>query len=326
MSVKGKSILVTGGAGFIGSNLVSTLLSMGNEVTVIDDFSRGKHENLDAGNNNLEITLGDVRDYDLVKAAAENADYVIHTAASPQSFCVAQPRVDLEVNALGTLNVLLAVLDSDADRIIYTSSSSIYGSAKTINQQENDQVDPSSPYAVSKLAGENYCRMFSQVYGLKTTILRYFNVYGPKKSTDGGYGVVPLFFGRALKDQSPLIHGDGKQTRDFTFIADAVEATMLILRSVTSDFDIFNVGTGVETSVNELALKIIDVCGKAGKLKPRHIRPTLSTEVGNVRRRCANIGKINQIVGWKPRYSIDQGLKATRERLGEAMTRESSTN
>jgi len=314
--IKNKRILVTGGAGFIGSNLINKLLDASNEVVAVDDFSHGKQNNL-SSHKNLELVRGDVADAKLIKSKVEGVDLTIHAAARNQLRSVKEPVLDLQTNAGGTINVLSALIDHECCKVVYASSSSVYGSSQQIPQGEIHPLEPKSPYAISKLAGEYYCRIFSEVYGLKITVIRYFNVYGARDEI----GVIPAFFTRLLDNSPPLIYGDGEQTRDYTYVDDAVEATLLLAEKMNWCYEVFNVGTGVETSANELADKMIRVCGKSGEIKPLHVNPDLPAKVGDVRRRCADITKIQQTIGWKPRISLDQGLllrlNALKEEIGQ---------
>ncbi len=303
-------VLVTGGAGFVGSNLVARLLDLGCRVTVLDDLSTGKHHLLPS-HRNLVLVEGDVRNYELLKRLTADAEIIFHEAARNIIVSSARPREDQEVNVGGTMNVLVAARDSSAQALVYASSASIYGNARGLLLSEEEPPMPLSVYAAGKLAAEQYCSAFYEVYGLPVAMLRYFNVYGPNQSPENPYaGVVAKFFNRVLSNEAPEIHGNGQQTRDFTYVSDAVEATLLAATSAGSKGELFNVGTGVETSVTRLAQAIIDLCGMNGKLEPIFIP---RRDIDNVRRRCANIEKIRRKLRWEPTVELERGLQLTLE-------------
>jgi len=227
MMMSGIRALVTGGCGFIGSHLVEALLNRNCEVVVLDDFSTGKRENLKSFEacKNLTFVRGDIRNFDLVKTVVKDVEVIFHEAAIPSVVrSVEDPLLTHEVNVAGTLNVLKAGLDAGVKRVVYASSSSVYGDVKVLPKREDMPTIPISPYGVSKLAAEQYCKAFHQVYGLQTVCLRYFNVYGPRQTYGPYSGVITIFINKILKGESPMIYGDGGQTRDFTNVVDVVHA------------------------------------------------------------------------------------------------------
>ncbi len=307
MRYKGKKVLVTGGSGFAGSNLVDKLVEKEAEVTVLDDFFTGHRDNLKENLDSINLVKGDVRDCTLLKKLMENVDVVFHEAARNIIVSTKNPREDYEVNIGGTLNVLLVARDCDIKRVVYISSASVYGNPRYLPINEDDGTNLLSPYAVSKYAGENYCMAFYESYGVPTTALRYSNVYGPRQDPKNPYcGVVAKFIENVRENKPPMIHGDGQQTRDFSYVKDVVEATMLAGYEHSAVGEVFNVGTGIETNVNTLAEDIIDIYGK--DLKPRHID---KRDIDNIRRRVLNIEKIRRKLKWTPNYTLKQGLQET---------------
>ena len=229
----GTTYLVTGGAGFIGSHIAEKLLESNHNVRVFDNFSTGKALNTDHLKNKMEFIKGDIRNLDAIQSAMNGVDYVFHQAALPSvPRSVIDPKTTHEVNATGTLNVLIASRDSNVKRVIYASSSSVYGNSPVLPKQEHMPTDPLSPYAVSKLSGEQYCRSFYEVYVMETISLRYFNIFGPRQDTKSPYaGVIPKFMDQMLNGNQPTIFGDGHQSRDFTFVSNAVQANLLACSS-----------------------------------------------------------------------------------------------
>lgn len=306
MTSKYSSILVTGGAGFIGSHLVDRLLKDGFNVTVLDDLSTGKLDNL-AGHKdeeNFYFIRGDIRDSDLVKRALKDVDAVFHEAALVSvSRSVKAPILTNEVNVTGTLNLLKACLDSDVKRFIFSSSTAIYGDTKTLPISEDAVPQPISPYAVSKLAAENYTRVFYEVYGLETVCLRYFNVYGPRQEYGPYSGVITIFINRLKQGKPPIVYGDGEQTRDFVEVQDVVEANLLALKKKDAVGQIINIATGLPTTVNQLAKLLQEIMGRT-ELKPVHAEPRL----GDIRYNYADIGRARKILGYKPKVSLKAGL------------------
>jgi len=314
-------VLVTGGAGFIGSNLVRRLIREGAVVTVLDDLFTGRLENLPR--KGYEFVQGSVCDPAVVDRLVGEAEVVFHAAARNIVVSTRNPREDFETNIGGTLNVLLAAraAANRVKRVVYTSSTSVYGNPRYLPINEDDHLSLLTPYAVSKLGGENYCMAFFESYSVPTTAVRYSNVYGPGQDPANPYcGVVAKFIECLTGGRAPVIHGDGEQTRDFTFIDDAVEATVLAAQSDRALGEVFNVGTGVETRVNELAALLTRILGL--DLQPEH---TNRRDIDNIRRRVVNIEKTRRTLRWVPAMTLENGLRATvrwqREQAGEGPAR-----
>ncbi len=307
----GQNVLVTGGAGFVGSGAVSRLLEFGARVTVLDDFYTGLESNLPPAGPSLEIVRGSVTDADIVTRLVGAADYVLHMAARNIIVSTRNPREDYATNIGGTLNVLMAAREGHVRRVVYTSSASVYGNPRYLPINEDDATNMLSPYAVSKYGGENYCKAFFESYGLPVTAVRYSNIYGPSQRPENPYcGVVAKFFAAAMSDRTPVIHGDGEQTRDYTYIQDAVEATLLAAISPRAEGQVYNVGTGRETTVNQLAERIIRFSGR--DMRPQHID---RRDIDNIRRRVLNIEKARRELRWVPETTLDAGLRATHDWL-----------
>jgi UDP-glucose 4-epimerase len=305
--LRGRRVVVTGGAGFVGSRIVARLLEAGAEVLVLDDFSTGSRENLVESASSLEVVEGSVADFELVREALDGRDIAIHGAARNIVLSTRNPRDDFTVNIGGTLNVLLAARDLQLSRIVYTSSASIYGNPRYLPIAEEDPVNLLSPYAVSKYAGEGYCHAFYESYNLPTAVVRYSNVFGLGQTLENPYcGVVAKFFQAAMTDEPLQIHGDGEQTRDYTFIEDAVTATLSVAVSPRAIGQSYNVGTGRETSVNRLAEMIIELTGAS--VESRHVD---RRDIDNIRRRVVNIEKIRRELRWTPAVTVEQGLRET---------------
>ena len=309
----GQKIVVTGGAGFVGSNVVRRLLAENARVVVLDDFYTGDDNNLPVGEPNLDVVRGSVTEFDLVRDVIKGANLVFHLAARNIIVSTRNPREDYEVNIGGTLNVLLAARELNTPRVVYSSSTSVYGNPRYLPINEDDATNMLSPYAVSKFAGENYCKAFYESYGLSSAVVRYSNVYGTAQRPDNPYcGVVSKFFESAMNGESPRIHGDGEQTRDFTYIDDVVEATLLAGISPKADGQVYNVGTGREVTVNQLARTIIEITG--AKLEPAYVD---RRDIDNIRRRVVNIEKIRRELRWIPTFTVEQGLRRTYQWLKE---------
>ena len=308
-SYSGTKVLVTGGAGFVGRNLVNELVQQNAEVTVLDDLFTGALSNIE----NLKIKdfiHGDVRDESLVKKIVLDYDFIFHLAARNIIVSTANPLEDYSVNIGGTLNILNHLKSSKRlYRFIYTSSVSIYGNTKYLPINEDDTYNLLSPYAVSKLGGENYTKVFYENYDLPSVVVRYSNVYGIFQSTINPYcGVIGKIIENISNDKSPLVHGDGEQTRDFTYVKDAVECTMLAGISNKSIGEVFNIGTGLEISINSLVSTINELYGK--NILPEYID---RRDIDNIRRRVVNIEKIRRTLRWVPQYTLKKGLKETIE-------------
>lgn len=303
--MKGKSVVVTGGAGFIGSNLVEEL-ARDNTVTIIDDLSTGKAENVASlgGKGNVRFIRGGVTDLSLLLAGFRGADYVFHQAAIPSvPRSIEDPLASHEVNITGTLNVLIAARDKGVKKVVFASSSSVYGDTPVLPKREDMPPCPLSPYAVTKLAAEHYCTVFRQIYGLPTVCLRYFNIYGPRQDPNSQYAaVIPRFIRSILSNEPPLIFGDGEQTRDFTFVRDAVHANILAAESQA--VGVFNVGGGQRVSINHLARAIMTIVGFNPEPVYREAR------AGDIKHSLADI-TLARGFGYEPRYSLEEGLKET---------------
>jgi UDP-glucose 4-epimerase len=305
-----RTVLVTGGGGFIGSNLVRALLERGDTVKVLDNFSTGNRANL-AGLD-VEVIEGELRSYERVHNAVRGAEVVFHLGALgsvPRS--VQDPLTSSAVNVEGTLNVLLAARDSGVRRVIYSSSTSVYGTTRELPTPETSPVDPISPYGVAKLAAERYCVSFSRVYeSFESVVLRYFNVFGPRQSPVSQYAaVVPLFI-RAIDAGEPLtIHGDGEQSRDFTYVANCVDATLSAAEAPDASGRIFNIAGGRPASVNEVADTIGEILGKPVE------KVHAPARAGDIRDSWADLSAARSVLGYEPRVPLDDGLRLTVEAL-----------
>jgi UDP-glucose 4-epimerase len=303
-SFGGRRILVTGGAGFVGSALTRRLVAAGARVTVLDDLFTGKPEAIPTG---AQFVHGSVTDEALVQELVSASSLVFHLAARNIIASTANPRDDFATNIGGTLNVLMAARESKVDRVVYASSASVYGNPRSIPINEEDGVVTLSPYAVSKLGGENYCLAFFESYGLPTACVRYSNVYGPGQRPDNPYcGVVAKFMVETYAGRPISVHGDGEQTRDYTYVEDAVDATILAAVHPRAEGEVFNVGTGIETSVNRLA----EAIGTALD-RPATITHIDRRDVDNIRRRVVNIEKARRMLRWTPQFTLDRGLERT---------------
>ncbi|OPX72445.1 MAG: UDP-galactose-4-epimerase [Methanoregulaceae archaeon PtaB.Bin152] len=299
--------IVTGGAGFIGSHLCEALANGGHHVTIIDDLSSGRIEHISSLLPSPRVSLiqDTVQDFTSLLEYFQGADGVFHLAAMvsvPRS--IAHPLASHEVTLTGTLNVLLAARDTGVKRVVHASSAAVYGNIPDLPKREDMPVDPLSPYAVAKYAGERYCRVFSLLYGLQAVSLRFFNVYGPRQDPRSDYAaVIPRFIARIRAGEAPLIYGDGGQTRDFVYVKDVVTAMIKAMDSEVCG--VFNIASGSETSVNQLASMLMDLCGC--RMDPVHCpeRP------GEVRRSVADISQAQAALGYSPRFTLREGLSDT---------------
>ena len=299
--------LVTGGAGFIGSHIVDELVRRGQQVRVLDNLSTGKRENLRAVLPVIDLRVGDIRNLDQVRSAMDGVDYVLHEAALPSvPRSVADPLTSNEVNVNGTLNVLVAARDARVKRIVFASSSSVYGSNPALPKREDMQTLPLSPYAVSKLAGENYCRVFNQVYGLATVALRYFNVFGPRQDPTSQYSaVIPNFITSLLRDEAPIIYGDGEQSRDFTYVANVVNANLLACEKDTAIGQVMNVACSERHS-------LLDLLGELGDLLHKPVEPRfVARRSGDVTHSMASIDLAIQLLDYRVEWAWKEGLRRT---------------
>jgi len=299
--------LVTGGAGFIGSHIARKLVSLGEEVRVLDNFATGRRRNLGGIEGEIRLIEGDIRDADVVREAVAGADYVIHQAALasvPRS--IDDPVSSNEVNVGGTLNLLDAARRAGVKMFVYASSSSVYGDSDVLPKVEDMTPRPKSPYAVSKLGGEMYCRVFGDTFGLPTVSLRYFNVFGPRQDPNSQYAaVIPIFCRALLTGKAPTIFGDGEQSRDFTFIDNVVAANLLACRSGLSGGHVFNIACGERFTLNELYAKLQNIVGS-------DIQPVYATpRAGDVKHSEAAIGAIEGALGYKVLVDFDAGLEHT---------------
>jgi UDP-glucose 4-epimerase len=303
-------VLVTGGAGFIGSNLVRALLERGDDVRVLDNFSTGNRANLEG--LDVEIVEGELRSYERVHNAVRGTEVVYHLGALgsvPRS--VQDPLTSSAVNIEGTLNVLLAARDESVRRVVFSSSTSVYGSTRQLPTTEDSPSDPISPYGVAKLAAERYCISFSRVYPpFESVVLRYFNVFGERQSPFSQYAAVIPRFVTAIASGEPIeIHGDGEQSRDFTYVGNVVDATIRAGGADGASGEIFNVAAGSPASVNKLADTIGEILGKPVE------RTNLPSRAGDIRDSWADLAKSKRVLGYEPQVGLEDGLRSTVEFL-----------
>ena len=299
--------LVTGGAGFIGSNTVDELVRRGHGVVVLDDLSSGKEENLADVRAKITFMKGSITDLEAVQKAMHQAEYVIHLAARtsvPRS--VKDPIDTNHINVEGTLNVLVAARDNRVKRVVFAASSSAYGETPTLPKKESMQPVPISPYGVSKYVGELYARTFGHCYGLENVCLRYFNIFGPRQDPDSPYsGVLSRFATAFLQDEPPVVFGDGEQSRDFTYVENAVEANLLACEAPAVSGGVFNIGTGDRFSLNQTLDILRRVSGK--KLKAKYEPP----REGDIRDSQADVTAAREFLGYQPTVRFEEGLERT---------------
>ena len=299
-------IIVTGGAGFIGSHIVDRILREGYEVLVIDDLSQGRLDNISQhlNNQNFKFIKADIRDSERINTIVKDADAILHQAAVVSvTRSLEDPAYTNDVNVTGTLNLLKASTNSNVKKFIYASSCAVYGDAKAPRQSEETPTSPKSPYAATKVAAENYCKTFNRLYGLEAIPLRYFNVYGARQSYGPYSGVITNFIDRLIREEPPVIHGDGEQARDFVDVSDIVEANILALERAGVSSDPINIGTGTATSIKDLANLLIDITGRRN-LKPAFDQP----RTGDIRHSCADITKARRALGYEPKVPLREGL------------------
>jgi nucleoside-diphosphate-sugar epimerase len=301
--------LVTGGAGFIGSNTVDELVRRGHSVVVLDDLSSSKEENLTEVRSKITFMNGSVTELETVQKAMQQAEYVIHLAARtsvPRS--VKDPLETNRINVEGTLNVLLAARDNEVKRVVFAASSSAYGETPTLPKVETMKPQPISPYGVSKYVGELYASAFGKCYGLENVCLRYFNIFGPRQDPDSPYsGVLSRFATAFLEGDQPTVFGDGEQTRDFTFVENAVQANLLACEASGASGSVFNVGTGARISLNQTLQLLRKISGK--KLEAKYDPP----RDGDIRDSQADITRARQVLGYEPAVFFEEGLQKTFE-------------
>jgi UDP-N-acetylglucosamine/UDP-N-acetyl-alpha-D-glucosaminouronate 4-epimerase len=309
--------LVTGGAGFIGSHIAQALLDQGESVRVLDNLATGRETNLAVLKGRVQIIQGDLRNFEAVRAAVEGVEVVFHQgalASVPRS--IADPVTSLEININGTQNVLQAAREAGVRRVVYASSSSIYGNTPTLPKQEQLQPHPVSPYAIHKLTGELLCQAFTSIFGLETVALRYFNVFGPRQDPTSEYAaVIPRFLTALIQKQRPIVFGDGEQTRDFTYIANVVQANLLAATSRAAIGYAMNIGCGEQVSLNtvlHLAGELLGVTPDVEYREPRQ---------GDVRDSLADISLAQLLLGYKPIIGFGEGLALTLDTLCKEVTR-----
>jgi UDP-glucose 4-epimerase len=301
--------LITGGAGFIGSNIAEELVKRGHQVRVLDNFSTGSMENLQEIADKIEIIEGDIRYYYAVREAVDGVDFVLHQAALPSvPRSISDPIASNDAGVNGTLNILHAAKDAKVKRVVFASSSSIYGNSPTLPKQEDMTPNPLSPYAVSKLAAEKYCQVFANIYGLHTIALRYFNVFGPRQNPDSQYSaVIPKFIKAMLKGKQPVIYGDGEQSRDFTYIQNTIEVNIRATEADCPPGVVMNSAVHQRITLNQLVEKINAYLGT--NIQPIYTDP----RPGDVKHSFADITRLKEYLDYEPSVLFDEGLARTIE-------------
>ncbi len=299
--------LVTGGAGFIGSHIAGELVRKGHSVRIIDNFSTGKRENISSFLNKIELVEADIREFRACRKVVDGVDFVFHQAAlTSVPLSIEDPLLTNEINITGTLNLLLASRETKVRRLVFASSAAVYGDDSRLPKTENMKGLPISPYALSKHVGELYCRLFSQLYGLSTVCLRYFNIFGPRQDPFSQYAsVIPNFIGKMLKDEKPAVFGDGEQSRDFLYVSNVVDANILAVKASELSGEVFNVAGGEKTTVNILVEELNKVLGK--EIKPSYEEP----RPGDIKHSYADISKARKMLKYEPTVSFSEGLSET---------------
>jgi nucleoside-diphosphate-sugar epimerase len=307
MAIELKKVLVTGGAGFIGSHLATALVAEGSAVTVLDNLSSGRLSNLEEIRNSVSFLRGDIRDQETVIQAAQGCDTIFHLAAVvsvPQT--INNPLDSTKVNDLGTLVVLEAARQNNVKRVVFASSAAVYGDDPQLPKHEDMKPKPLSPYAVQKLTGEYYCCLYSNLYGIQTICLRLFNIYGPRQDSSSPYsGVISIFMTKAVLNKPPVIYGDGRQSRDFLYVKDAVKAFLSAARAAGSGEAVLNVGTGKFITIKQLWGLISGLSGFNARAEYQKPRP------GDIPKSVANVERARTTLGFEPDYSIAKGLEVT---------------
>ncbi len=305
--------LVTGGAGFIGSNIVSELLSRGAEVRVLDNFATGKRENIEPfkANSNFQMFEGDLRSFHIVRDAVKGVDYILHQGALPSvPRSINDPITSNDVNILGTLNILEAAREFGVKRVVCASSSSIYGDTEVLPKVEDMKIQPLSPYALTKYAQERYCQIYTSIYGLETVCLRYFNVFGPNQDPSSQYSaVIPKFIRSIAAGENPVIYGDGTQSRDFTYVANNVEANIMATEAPGIAGEVFNIACGKSYTLIELVESI-------NRILETNVQPVFTNErTGDVKHSLAGIDKAEVKLGFRVLVDFHEGLRRTVQSL-----------
>lgn len=302
------NILITGGAGFIGSHLCEKYVKQGHSVFCLDNFLSGDLINIRhlLDYRNFKLIKGDIRDRELLEHICRDIDVIMHLAAQihvDRSYI--EPALTYDINVMGTQNLLEVARFHDIDRFIHASTSEVYGSAVHVPIDESHPLNAPHPYGASKIAADRMCYAYIHTYGMNVNILRFFNIFGPRQRDVGYGGVISIFARRIMSDMPPIIFGNGNQTRDYTYIDDAIKGYDLILKSKKKLDEPINFGTGKEVTINEIASKLIKMCDKGSKMKTVHIAP----RIGEVKRLIANADRAKKLLGWKPTISFDDGLE-----------------
>jgi UDP-glucose 4-epimerase len=311
---KSLKVLVTGGAGFIGSHMVDRLVNDGYDVRIIDDLSTGRIDNIQSllSAGKVDFVKGDIRDFSLVTKSVDDVDDVVHFAAlTSVPFSVKNPELTFDVNLCGTLNLIRACAQEDVGRFVFVSSCAVCGDPESLPVREEHRTDPISPYAESKLIAERYCLGFQERQLLRSVVLRFFNVYGPRQGMNDYSGVITRFIDRVKRKEPLVIYGDGSQTRDFVNVHDVVEAILASMKSGDAEGEVFNVGSGKPTSINELAKTVLELAGV--DLEIRYEKP----RAGDIKDSYADISKAKKFLGYEPKVSLRDGLRVLlEEKLG----------